>query len=151
MQRRKFLTTATVAGILATSAKSLFGYTAAKVGFVLKKGKNRFNEHTMLIGNSPVDIKVSGKDTGGALTISEYTGFAKGGPPLHIHPLQDEVFYILEGEHLFQLGDRQFHLKQGDTVFIPRNTPHAPAQLSEKGKYLFFSHPPEKWRIFSEL
>ncbi|WP_218128453.1 cupin domain-containing protein [Mucilaginibacter sp. OK268] len=119
-----------------------------KKGFVIKKGKNRFDEKTMLINNSPVDLKVSTKDTDGTLSISEYTGFAKGGPPLHIHLYQDEIFYILEGEHLFQLGDKQYHLTAGDSIFIPRNVPHAPAQLSDKGKYLFFFTPSGKMEDF---
>ncbi len=117
-------------------------------GFVVKSGQNRFGEKTQLIGHNPVDIKVSTKDTDGALSISEYTGYTKGGPPLHIHPAQDEVFIILEGEHLFQLGDTQYRLTTGDTIFIPRNTPHAPAQLSDKGKYLFFFTPSGKMEDF---
>lgn len=122
--------------------------TTTTHGFVLKKNINRFDEKTLLMGNSPIDIKVSAKDTDGALSVMEYTGFAKGGPPLHIHLNQDEIFYVLEGEHLFQLGDQQHHLTAGDTIFIPRNTPHAPAQLSEKGKCLFFLTPAGKMEDF---
>ena len=101
-----------------------------------------------LPGNSPVDIKVSAKDTAGMLSVSEYTGYTKGGPPLHIHPAQDEIFIILEGEHLFQLGNEQHRLTAGDTIFIPRNTPHAPAQLSDVGRYLFFFTPSGKMEDF---
>lgn len=123
MQRRKFLTTALVATTLATSAKNFATKAPDKKGFVIKNGKNRFNEKTQLIGNSPIDIKVSTKDTDGALSITEYTGYTKGGPPIHIHPFHDEVFIILEGEHLFQLGDEQYHLTAGDTIFIPAMFP----------------------------
>lgn len=148
MQRRKFLTTALVSTTLATSAKNFVTEAPDKKGFVIRNGKNRFEEKTRLTGNSPVDIKVSTKDTDGALSISEYTGYTKGGPPLHIHPSQDEIFIILEGEHLFQLGDEQYHLTAGDTIFIPRNVPHAPAQLSDKGKYFFFFTPSGKMEDF---
>ncbi|GAA3965478.1 cupin domain-containing protein [Mucilaginibacter dorajii] len=137
-----------VATALVTSAKNFNGASSNKKGFVIKKGKNRFEEKTMLINNSPVDIKVSTEDTDGTLSITEYTGFAKGGPPLHIHLYQDEVFYILEGEHLFQLGDKQYHLTAGDSIFIPRNVPHAPAQISDKGKYIFFFTPSGKMEDF---
>ncbi|TFF35231.1 cupin domain-containing protein [Mucilaginibacter psychrotolerans] len=148
MQRRKFLTTTALATLLVGGAKNLFAKTAARAGFVIRKGKSRFNEHTIITGNCPVDIKVSAKDTGGALTVNEYTGLTKGGPPLHIHPAQDEVFYVMEGEHLFQLGNEQFYLHPGDTIFIPRNTPHAPCQLSDSGKYLFFFTPSGKMEDF---
>lgn len=148
MQRRNFLTTGLIATTLAASAKNFTKFFYDKKGYVIKNGENRFNEKTMLIGNSPVDIKVSAKDTDGTLSITEYTGYAKGGPPLHIHLFQDEIFYILEGEHLFQLGDKQYHLTAGDSIFIPRNVPHAPAQISDKGKYLFFYTPSGKMEDF---
>lgn len=123
-------------------------YKPLKKGFVIRAGKNRFNEHTTIGGINPIDFKVSAEDTDDALTIGEYTGYTKGGPPLHIHPYQDEVFIVLEGEHLFQVGDEQYHLTAGDTIFLPRNVPHAPCQLSEKGKYLFFFTPAGKMEDF---
>lgn len=119
-----------------------------KEGFVIKAGENRFNETTKLDGKNPVDIKVSASDTEGGLTISEYTGYTKGGPPLHIHPHEDEVFIVLEGEHLFQMADKRYHLTTGDTIFIPRNVPHAHCQISEKVKLLFFFTPAGKTENF---
>lgn len=117
-------------------------------GFVVEAGANRFNENTEIGGMSPIDIKVSKADTNGIFSLSEYTGFAKGGPPLHIHPDVDEIFYILEGDLVFQLGDEQFHLTAGDTIFVPRNVPHAHAQISEKCRYLFFVTPSGKMEDF---
>lgn len=149
MERRKFIFTS-VLGLpflsLAGVAKKLS--TPKKNGFVVKATKNRFNENTKLGGISPVDIKVSKTDTDGALSISEYTGYNRGGPPLHIHPHQDEIFIILEGEHLFQVGDEQHRLTAGDTIFLPRGVPHAPCQLSEKGRYLYFFTPSGKMEEF---
>ncbi len=146
MQRRDFLTTATVATTtLGTMMPELSAMAQPpKKGFVVRAGQNRFSAKTKLIGNSPVDIKVSTTDTNGMLSITEYTGYTKGGPPLHIHPAQDEIFIILdeifiilEGKHAFQLGDERFELTAGDSIFIPWNTPHAPAKLSETGNALW--------------
>ena len=47
-----------------------------------------------------------------------------GGPPLHVHRHEDEVFYVLEGEVEFQLGDQRFRAKAGSTAFLPRDIPH---------------------------
>src|SRR5882757_3916436 len=149
MQRRKFiLTSALSLPAFAIGQKIKPKPKPHQKGFVVKANGSRFNEKTKIGDTNPVDIKVSTKDTDGVLSISEYTGYTKGGPPLHVHPSQDEVFIILEGEHLFQLGDEQYHLTTGDTIFIPRNTPHAPCQLSEKGKYLFFFTPSGKMEDF---
>lgn len=119
-----------------------------KPGYVVKDKESRFHQKTILFGSNPVNIKVSSKDTEGVLSISEYVGYTKGGPPIHIHPNQDEIFIVLEGDHLFQLGDEQFHLTSGDTLFIPRGVPHAPAQLSDKGRYYFFFTPSGKMEDF---
>lgn len=117
-------------------------------GFVVKAKESRFNEKTRLGGTSPNDIKVSSKDTGGNLTVFEFTGNEKGGPPLHVHPNQDEIFFIVEGEYLFQVGDARHLLNPGDTIFLPRKVAHAFAQLTDKGKMFFLFQPSGKMEDF---
>lgn len=156
MQRRKFLATTA-----ATIPAIAFGQTLSAPndrptkGFVVKASESRFNEKTFIGGNNPNDIKVSQKDTNGDLTIFEYTGNVKGGPPLHIHPNQDEIFFIVQGEYLFQVGDDKYTLQTGDTIFLPRTVPHAFAQLTDKGKMFFLFQPSGKmedyFRAISKL
>ncbi len=96
----------------------------------------------MLFGGvNPNDLKVSSKDTNGMLAIFEYVGKEKIGPPLHVHSQQDEIFYILEGEYLFQVGEDKMMVRAGDTVFGPRNVPHTWIQHSDKGKMVYFVQP----------
>ena len=70
---------------------------------------------------------------------------------IHIHPNQDEWFYILEGDYLFQVGEDKHSLKSGDTIFLPRNVPHAFIQLSEKGKMIVSFLPAGKMESFFEV
>ncbi len=155
MQRRKFITHATAA--VSTATVTALGASAAPVpatternakGFVVKAGESRFKETTKLGGISPNDIKISGKDTDGNLTVFEYIGHEKGGPPLHIHPNQDEIFYVVEGEYAFEVGGEKHKLMAGETIFLPRNVPHAFAQLSDNGKMVFFFQPSGKMEDF---
>jgi quercetin dioxygenase-like cupin family protein len=113
-------------------------------GFVIRSGESRFGEKTKLNGRNLNDIKVSGKDTGSELTIFEYNGYEKGGPPLHIHPFQDEIFYISQGSYLFQCADEKYTLQKGDMIFLPRGVQHAFAQLTDTGKLLYFFQPSGK-------
>lgn len=113
-------------------------------GFVIRSENSRFGEKTKLKSRNLNDIKVSGKDTGSELSIFEYNGNEKGGPPLHIHPSQDEIFYISQGSYLFQCADEKFTLQKGDMIFLPRGVPHAFAQLSDTGKLLYFFQPSGK-------
>ena len=150
MQRRKFLATA-AAGIPAIALGQLPGNpeTRTEKGFVVKANESRFNETTLLFGGtSPNDIKISGKDTDGQLSVFEYRGNVKGGPPLHFHENQDEIFFITEGEYTFRVGEATHHLKKGDTIFLPRKVPHAFAQTSEKGAMYFMFQPAGKMEDF---
>lgn len=150
MQRRHFLATSLLAAPAAAFASGLPCPTlppaadapapAATGSFVVGAGEGRFQEKTF-VGPNPNDIKISGKDTDGALAVFEYTGVAKGGPSLHLHVAQDEVFYVVSGEYLFVVGDEQRQLKAGDTIFLPRQVPHTWTQLTDTGKLVYFLQP----------
>lgn len=45
--------------------------------------------------------------------------------PLHVHPRQDELIYVLEGTFDLQLGDRKLQAGPGDLVRMPMGLPHA--------------------------
>ena len=153
MDRKKFLfaTTAAIPALLIGQSLKAQKPKRPNKSFVVKASESRFGEKTMLFGNSPNDIKVSQKDTNGDLTIFEYVGNVKGGPALHIHPNQDEIFFIVEGEYLFQVGEERHNLKSGDTIFLPRTIPHAFAQLTEQGKMFFLFQPSGKMEDFFRL
>lgn len=152
MKRRKFIATTAVSTLAIALGQNLSAKESrTNKGFVVKASESRFGEKTLLFGNSPNDIKVSQKDTNGKLSIFEYIGNIKGGPALHIHPYQDEVFFIVQGEYLFQVGEERQNLKAGDTIFLPRGVPHAFAQLTETGKMFFLFQPSGKMEDFFRL
>jgi len=120
-------------------------------GFKIDSGEGRIHGHLKLKGVNAniLDLKVSGKDTNGGLAIFEQTSLSQGrGTPLHIHPLQDEVFYVIEGEYYFNVGNEKFRLGVGDSIFMPRNVPHAWTQVSEKGKMTVIFQPAGKMEEF---
>lgn len=150
MERKKFLltTAAAIPALLIAQNAPTQKAERPNKGFVVKASESRFAEKTLIGGKNPNDIKVSKKDTNGDLAIFEYTGNEKGGPPLHLHPNQDEIFFILQGEYLFQVGEEKHTLKAGDTIFLPRMVPHAFAQLTEVGKMFFLFQPSGKMEDF---
>jgi quercetin 2,3-dioxygenase len=149
MQRRKFIITSIAAApLMGLSPVTAAENKPAAKSFVVKSGQDRFNEPIKYRGISPNLVKVSAKDTGGQFSIFEYEGFAKMGPELHMHLKQDETFYILEGEYLFQVGEEKHTLKAGDTIFLPRNIPHTWLQLTDKGKLMYMLQPAGKMEEF---
>lgn len=120
-------------------------------GFKVNAGEGRFGKRFKMKGVTLnlLDVKISSKDTGGALAVFEQTGFTpRGGPPLHIHHFQDELFYVVQGEYLFQVGEDRHRLKTGDTIFLPRKVPHAFVQLTEEGKMVVAYQPAGKMEEF---
>lgn len=120
-------------------------------GFKINAGEGRFHGHLKLKGvNSNVlDVKISGKDTDGDLAIFEQTSLSPGrGTPLHVHNSQDEIFFVIEGAYYFQVGDEKYHMEVGDSIFLPRNVPHAWTQASEKGKMTVTVQPAGKLEDF---
>ena len=152
MKRRKFLSTtlATIPLVSFANGKSIFKMRTDNP-FKVKAGEARFGTHYKMKGVTlnTLDIKISGKDTNNELAVFEQAGQTpNGGPPLHIHIDQDEWFFVTEGEYLFQCGSDRFHLKAGDTIFLPRNVPHAFVQLSEKAKTIVSYMPAGKMEAF---
>jgi DNA-binding transcriptional MerR regulator/quercetin dioxygenase-like cupin family protein len=90
-------------------------------GFSVTAGGDRFGEHVTL-GGEPNDCKVSARDTGGAMCVFEFTG--RSGGPRHFHHDQDEWIYVVDGEFACHVGDRRYHLRRGESVFVPRKVPH---------------------------
>ena len=152
-------------GKFTLTALSLFPFTflaSLKTNILMRTGKGfkvnaaeaRFGQHYKMKGitSNTLDIKISGSDTDGDLAVFEQTGLTpNGGPPLHIHPFQDEWFYVIEGEYLFQVGDEQYAMKSGDTIFLPRNVQHAFIQLTEKGKMIVSYLPAGKMEAFFKV
>ena len=100
-------------------------------------------------GISKVFLKVSTEDSHGGLLVVEMTHHAKGGPGRHFHYDQDEWFYVVEGEYVFEVGQERIRLKPGDSVFGPRKVPHVWAFVGDTpGRILFIFTPAGQMEAF---
>ncbi len=100
------------------------------------------------LGISTITFKVITPNPGDLL-ILENTFRAKGGPAHHLHYDQEEWFYILEGEFLFEVGEQRFRLYPGDSLLAPRRVPHAWAFVGEaRGRILIVFLPAGKMEAF---
>jgi mannose-6-phosphate isomerase-like protein (cupin superfamily) len=76
------------------------------------------------IGLSTTAFKVSTAETAGSIFVLQHENHKKGGPPKHLHHVENEWFYVLEGEYRFEIGDDRFELKAGECLLAPREIPH---------------------------
>jgi quercetin dioxygenase-like cupin family protein len=86
-------------------------------------GENRF-AYTVPGLKTGAPCKLTAKDTGGACSIFELITPPRMGPPRHVHHREDEWYYVLQGEFLFEVGGVQYALQTGATIWAPRDIPH---------------------------
>ena len=101
-------------------------------------------------GEVEVVVKASADTTGGAFTIIEE--HEPVDTRLHVHENEDELFFVLEGEHVFQVGDEEFQVGPGGLVFAPRGVPHAQRRVVPRtGRILVLASPAGFEGFFREL
>ncbi len=85
--------------------------------------------------------KVSAEETAGAFYLFEDAMSEGKMTPLHCHPVADELTYVLEGEILMRLGDREERIGPGGVTMAPRGVPHAFRVISPTARMLAFQTP----------
>ena len=149
MNRNSFLNLCLAAGAFLTTPVSSIAKTFNKkrISRALKvdAGKDRGDKPISLFEGDTFYTKVATNDSDGDVFVFESTRVKEGGPSFHLHYEQDEFWYIVKGEFLFKVGEESFTAKAGDTVFGPRNVPHAFAKVGEgEARLLMFYQPAGK-------
>jgi len=95
-------------------------------------------------------VKASADTTGGSFSIVEE--IEPLDTPLHVHEHEDEIFYVLAGDHVFAVGDEEFDAGPGGLVYGPRGVPHAQRRVVPRaGRTLTLCSPAGFEGFFREL
>lgn len=81
-------------------------------------GKNLFAYGNVL------SVMLAGEQTGEALSVMLEQTPPGGGPPLHAHAKEDEIFLVVEGQLSYYVGGRWIEVSSGGVVYLPRGTAH---------------------------
>lgn len=98
-------------------------------------GEDRFG-HAHTLGFSSLAFKVVADETRGGLFIIEHRNLLPGGPPLHLHPHQEEWFCVMEGAVVFQVGEQRVQLRPGESILAPRAVPHTFSAVHDASRLL---------------
>ena len=105
----------------------------------------------IMLRGQPMAFLVTGEDTRHT-SMFEWTiptGFATG---RHVHRVQEETFYMLEGACEWHVGDDLVRATPGTYLFIPPGVPHNITNVSDKpARVLMTVSPPGHERYFEEL
>jgi quercetin dioxygenase-like cupin family protein len=69
--------------------------------------------------------RVTGEESKGAFSLIEQELPEGSVTPLHVQPGEDETFHVLDGRMTVHLDGREIAAGPGETVLVPRGTPHA--------------------------
>src|SRR5437588_12783968 len=114
---------------------------------VLRPGEGRRID----LGAFQMSVKATGSETGGIFSLLEADEPPGFGPPLHIHHDAAEAFYVLEGEYILHVGEREFPCPAGSFIFIPAGTPHGFRVGTVASRKLNFYTPAAMVGYFDEL
>jgi Cupin domain len=98
-----------------------------------------------------VAVKADEHQTGGAVSVLETQEPPGFGPPVHVHHDCAEAFYVLDGEYVMHLGDREAVCGPGSFVFVPRGVPHGFRTGDTVGRKLNFYFPASMIGYFDDL
>lgn len=94
---------------------------------------------------------VTSKDTSGSFALLHGIEIKGLEPPPHIHTREDESFYLLDGEIIYNVGNEVFKAKKGDWVFLPGNILHSFRVQTEQVEVLIHLSPGGFEEYFREM
>jgi len=116
-----------------------------------KPGEGRFKFTSPEIAQL-TSCKVTSEDSGGACSIFELGAPPKFGPPRHVHHREDEWYYVLAGDFLFEVGGKQYSLPTGASIWLPRDIPHCWGNSGASiGKLILLCEPGGFEKFFEEV
>ncbi|MEZ4386714.1 MAG: cupin domain-containing protein [Candidatus Krumholzibacteriia bacterium] len=89
-----------------------------------------------------VRVIVPAAHTDGSLGLFEEITPPQVGPPLHRHHQEDEFFRVIEGRYRFRAGDEDVEAGPGDSLLVPRGTPHCFINVGDTPGRLFMGLTP---------
>lgn len=92
--------------------------------FTLGSSEGRTPAPLNVVGEETL-VKVSAADSNGLLAFFHLVAPPMSGPPRHVHSREDELFYVLEGELVFELDGKRQAVGPGGTVYLRRGVVHA--------------------------
>jgi len=116
-------------------------------GVVVQPGEGR----PIDLGSFAMTLKASAQETAGVVSVLEAEEPPGFGPPLHIHHDAAEAFYVLEGEYVMFLEDREYTCPAGSFIFVPQGMSHGFRVGNVPSRKLNFFFPAAMVGYFDDL
>jgi mannose-6-phosphate isomerase-like protein (cupin superfamily) len=71
-----------------------------------------------------VRVRMPADASNDGISVMEHRAGKGEAPPLHIHRNEDEIFHVISGRFLFEIGGERMTVETGDVLLAPRGVPH---------------------------
>ena len=103
------------------------------------------------LGVASMRVLLTSKDTGGTVSLAEFSGKEGLWTVPHVHRLGSESFYVVSGRFTFTVGGESIEAGPGDFVLVPPDTEHTMGGASGGGTVLVAWSPAGLEKMFVEL
>jgi quercetin dioxygenase-like cupin family protein len=108
---------------------------------VLPAGHTRTPEPLNIVGEL-THVLVAPNDSAGQFAAFHLVAPPMSGPPLHVHSREDEWFYVLDGELVFELDGAKHTVSAGGSVYLQRGVVHRYQNFTDRDARLLIATTP---------
>ena len=125
--------------------------TAAIAPVILAAPEGRTATPLNIVGETTL-VKFGPQDCAGSMAVFHLEAPPMSGPPLHVHTREDEFFYVLEGELVFEVNGVCHTVTTGGSVGVTRGVPHRYQNFTDRAaRLLILTTPGAFAHFFTEL
>jgi mannose-6-phosphate isomerase-like protein (cupin superfamily) len=93
--------------------------------------RTRDDHETVRVVKGVTRFLVHGREVSDAYAIIEQIIPPGGGPPMHVHRHETEIFFVVEGQFEIVVGDQTVTGPAGASAVCPRDIPHTFRNISD--------------------
>lgn len=136
---------------MTTTSSPLAAHPSPPRAVVLGAAEGRTPAPLNIVGEETL-VKVGPSDSDGQLAVFHLVAPPMSGPPRHVHTREDEWFYVLEGELVFEIDGERILVGPGGSVWLRRGVVHAYQNFTDRdARLLIATTPGEFCNFFVEL
>ena len=115
-------------------------------------GPDQKQQQAFPMAGAKMFVEVDSDQTNGAVAVVRAYVPPKFGPSPHVHSREDEIYTIVRGHYRFRHGTEVIDAPAGTVVFLPRNVPHAFANIGDgPGEHILTLVPGGLEKMFREV